>query len=178
MISPLFDLKTPSVPFLKHSRLLLLLILQHIEKLKIYTWLPKFARIAGWGGGGRRKYILSPLLLLMLEASFQSKLGIVSFTYLRDLKRAVCASAACRQETSLSLLCCREVLIFLELMPVAPLERFYSTKTLAHLPPAPSQPLREACGSLLCITCVQCDCCGSSLLFFLALSVSVLKTLH
>lgn len=71
-------------------------------------WLPKFAQITGWGGGGRRKFILSPLLLLMLEASFQSKLGIVRFTCLRDLKRVVCASTACRQETSLSLLCWRE----------------------------------------------------------------------
>lgn len=63
-------------------------------------------------------------------------------------------------------------------MTVAPLESFYSTKTLAHLPPAPSQPLKEGCGLLLCISGVQCDCCGTSLLFFLALSVSVLKAFH
>lgn len=44
-------------------------------------------------------------------------------------------------------------------MTVAPLESLYSIKTLAHLPPAPSQPIKEDCGLLLCIGFVQCDCC-------------------
>lgn len=42
---------------------------------------------------------------------------------------------------------------------LAPVESLYSLKTLAHLPPAPSQPLKEDCGLLLCISYVQCDCC-------------------
>lgn len=133
--------------------------------LKIYTWLPKFAQITGWGGGGSRKYILSPLLLLMLEASFQSKHGIVRFTYLRDLKRVVCASTACRQETSLSLLCWREAADILGAWWVLlHLRAFTAPKhwLICHLLP-PSlwrRAVGYCCASVVCnVTAVAHRCC-------------------
>ena len=74
----------------------------------------------------------------------------------------LCFNSLQARDLTLSVLCWTEAWACWHswsLMTVAPLERLYSIKTLAHLPPAPSQPIKEDCGLLLCISFVQCDCC-------------------
>lgn len=74
----------------------------------------------------------------------------------------LCFNSLRARDLTHSVLCWREAWACWHswsLMTVAPLESLYSIKTLAHLPPAPSQPIKEDCGLLLCISFVQCDCC-------------------